>query len=58
MARVPEVALIVLRSEILSGMCAKLRTVAAGNNKDHPTRSLSCHLSQAQSTVHQFHKHC
>jgi len=40
-ARVPEVALIVLRSEILSGMCAKLRTVAASNNKDHPTRSLS-----------------
>jgi len=23
-----------------SGMCAKLRTVAARNNRDHPTRSL------------------
>jgi len=29
-----------LRSEIPSGMCAKLRTVAASNNRDHPTRSL------------------
>jgi len=32
--------MIVLRSEIPSGMCAKLRTVAASNNRDHPTRSL------------------
>jgi len=31
---------ILLWSEILSGMCAKLRTVAASNNRDHPTRSL------------------
>ena len=30
-----------LRSEIPSGMCAKLRTVAASSNRDHPTRSLS-----------------
>jgi len=29
-----------LRSEIPSGMCAELRTVAASNNRDHPTRSL------------------
>jgi len=29
-----------LRSEISSGTCAKLRTVAASNNRDHPTRSL------------------
>jgi len=29
-----------LRSEIPSGICAKLRTVAASNNRDHPTRSL------------------
>ena len=29
-----------LRSEIPSGMCAKLCTVAASNNRDHPTRSL------------------
>jgi len=31
---------ILLRSEIPSGMCAKLRTVATSNNRDHPTRSL------------------
>jgi len=31
---------LVLRSEIPSGMCAKLRTVAASNNRDHLTRSL------------------
>jgi len=29
-----------LRSEIPSGMCAKLRAVAASNNRDHTTRSL------------------
>ena len=29
-----------LRSEIPRGMCAKLRTAAASNNRDHPTRSL------------------
>jgi len=33
--------IIMLRSEILSGMCAELRTVAASDNRDHPTRSLS-----------------
>jgi len=32
---------VMLRSEIPSGMCAKLRTVAASNNRDHPPRSLS-----------------
>ena len=32
--------LLLLRSEIPSGMCAELRTVAASNNRDHPTRSL------------------
>jgi len=31
---------VVLRSEIPSDMCAKFRTVAASNNRDHPTRSL------------------
>ena len=31
---------ILSRSEIPSGMYAKLRTVAASNNRDHPTRSL------------------
>jgi len=29
-----------LRSESPNGMCAKLRTVAASNNRVHPTRSL------------------
>jgi len=32
--------LVLLRSEIPNGMCAKLRTVAASNNKDH-ARNLS-----------------
>ena len=32
--------LLVLRSEIPSGMCAKLRTAAASNNRDH-ARNLS-----------------
>jgi len=31
---------ILLRSEIPSGMCAKLRTVAVSNNRDH-ARNLS-----------------
>ena len=31
---------LLLRSEIPSGMCAKVRTVAASNNRDHSTRSL------------------
>ena len=30
---------ILLRSEIPSGICSKLRTVAASNNRDRPTRS-------------------
>jgi len=33
--------MLMLWSEIPSGMCAKLRTVAARNNRDQPTRSLS-----------------
>jgi len=32
--------LVLLRSERLSGMCAKRRTVPASNNRDHPTTSL------------------
>jgi len=31
---------LLLRSEIPSGTCAELLTVAASNNRDHPTRSL------------------
>ena len=38
------VRILLLRSEIPSGMCAKLRTVAASNNRDHPMRSLSSSL--------------
>jgi len=33
--------MVLLRLEIPSSMCAELRTVAASNNRDHPTRSLS-----------------
>ena len=32
-------SIVLLRTEIPSGMCAELRTVAASNNRDHPTRS-------------------
>jgi len=35
-----QLSFILLRSEIQSDMCAKLRTVAACNNRDYPTRSL------------------
>jgi len=35
---------ILLRTESLSGMCAKLRTVATSNNRVHPTRSLCYYL--------------
>ena len=38
-----------LLSEIPSGMCAKLHTMAASNNRDHPSRSLS--LSLLASTI-------
>jgi len=34
-------------SEIPSGMCAKLRTVAASNNKDHASQSLLLLLARA-----------
>jgi len=39
-SKIPVHILILLRSEIPSSMCAKLRTVAPSNNRDHPTRSL------------------
>ena len=41
--------MIMLRSEIPSSMCAELRTVAASNSRDHPTRSLSS--SPSASTI-------
>jgi len=37
----------VLRSEIPSGMCAKLRTVAVSNNRDHAPQSLLLLLARA-----------
>jgi len=37
----------VLRSEIPSGMCAKLRIVAASNNRDHASQSLLLLLARA-----------
>jgi len=40
-----------LQSESPSGMCAKLRTVAASNNRVHPTRSLFTYGSHVQSLV-------
>jgi len=36
--------ILLLRSESPSGMCAKLRTVAASNNRDHAPRSLYYYL--------------
>jgi len=33
--------LVLLRSEIPSGICAKLRTVAASNNRDHSCLAIS-----------------
>jgi len=39
-----------LRSEIRSGMCAKLRTVAASNNRDH-ARNLLLLLARATYTM-------
>jgi len=39
--------LLLLRSEIPSGMCAKLRTVAESNNRDHASQSLLPLLARA-----------
>jgi len=38
---------VVLRSEIPSGMCAKLRTAAASNNRDHASQFLLLLLARA-----------
>jgi len=40
-----------LRLEILSGMCTKLRTVAASNNRDHSPQSLLLLLARAYIMV-------
>jgi len=39
--------MVLLRSEIPSGLCAKLRTVAASNNTDHASQSLLLLLARA-----------
>jgi len=49
--------LVLLRSEIPSGMCAKLRTVAASNNRDHPTRSLYYCLFAPQTCIFVLRAH-
>jgi len=38
---------LLLRLEIPSGMCAKLRTMAASNNRDHASHSLLSLLARA-----------
>jgi len=48
---------ILLRSEIPSGMCAKLRAVAASNNRDHPTRSLYYCLFAPHTYIFVLHSH-
>jgi len=40
-------ALLLLRSEIPGGMCSKLRTAAASNNRDHMSQSLLLLLVRA-----------
>jgi len=48
---------LLLRSEISSGMCAKLRTVAASKNRDHLTRSLYYCLFAPHTYVFILHAH-
>jgi len=44
--------MVLMRSESPSGMCAKLRTVAASSNRDDAPQSLSAYLShQVQSST-------
>ena len=42
-----KIRMVLLRSEISSGMCAKLRTEAASNNRDHASQSLLLLLAHA-----------
>ena len=46
-----------LRSEIPSGMCAKLRTVATSNNRDHASQSLLLLLARATYIMVLFFTH-
>jgi len=44
---------LVMRSEIPSGMCAKLRTMTTSNNRDHASQSLFAYASRyVQSFTH------
>jgi len=47
----------VLPSEVLSGMCAKLRTAAASNNRDHASQSLLLLLAHATYIMVLFFTH-
>jgi len=49
--------MLLLRSEIPSGMCAKLRTVVPSNNRDHPTRSLYHCLFAAHTYIFVLRAH-
>ena len=49
--------LILLRSEIPSGMCTKHRTVAASNNRDHALQSLLLLLARATYIMVLFFTH-
>jgi len=53
----PDDSTILLRSEIASGMCAKLHTVAASNNRDHALESLLLLLSRATYIMVLFFMH-
>ena len=46
-----------LRSEIPSGICAKLRNVAASNNRDHASQSLLLLLARATYIMVLFFTH-
>jgi len=53
----PGQSTILLRSEIPSGMCAKLRTVAASNNRDPVSQSLLLLLPRATYIMVSFFTH-
>jgi len=52
-----ELLMMMLRTEILSGMCAKLCTVAASNNRDHASQSLLLLLARATYILVLFFTH-
>ena len=49
--------IILLRSEIPSGMCTKLRTAAAGNNRDNASQSLLLLLARTTHTYFVLRAH-